>query len=454
MHRVRFDVRLMQRVPYEGTSRMQTSLRRYLPLTPCGECTHAHLSTHAHAHRSIFKMDSDGTVPSNDDLGVVPGTVLDGAVVLTNEYGDWAVVPGYDDEIWTSSTGWIWQYDVRTQRWYEPSRNEPNKHTGDVFVGHRGKDLRVHQLMARAFFGPPPTESHTVDHIEKHGGDIIKERSDNRIENLRWASKREQALNRNTQKPRRDGRPVLAWKVGTDAADAVSYPSSLAASKALGVNAGSVSRTANRGIEYQANGWHFRFGEAGEPLRIAMDEEFREVDGFHVSQYGRALDPQTGEFAFTPKPTKGLIYAVIQRGTKGCEEASVRRQFHRLVAVAFPEIVKPPKPGQTVVDHENRDHSDNRARNLRWATVGENNANRSITNGVQKAALSVEIKAPESTLWVRYSSHCEAVRVTNLRFGTKLTQTTVSDSIRAHPGGRTIYKGKHKGWSFRVAKSD
>ena len=28
VHRVRFDVRLMQRVPYEGVSRMQTSLRR------------------------------------------------------------------------------------------------------------------------------------------------------------------------------------------------------------------------------------------------------------------------------------------------------------------------------------------------------------------------------------------------------------------------------------------
>ena len=28
VRRVRFDVRLMQRVPYEGVSRMQTSLRR------------------------------------------------------------------------------------------------------------------------------------------------------------------------------------------------------------------------------------------------------------------------------------------------------------------------------------------------------------------------------------------------------------------------------------------
>ena len=360
---------------------------------------------------------------------------------------------GYNNEIWVSSTGWVWQYDIRNSRWYEPSRNEPNKHTGDVFVGHRGKDIRVHQLMARAFFGPPPTDSHTVDHLKKHGGDITKERSDNRIENLRWASKREQALNRNTQKPRRDGRPVLAWKVGTDASDAVSYPSSLAASKALGVNAGSVSRTANRGIEYQTNGWHFRFDEACEPLRIATDEEFRAVDGFHVSQYGRALDPQTGAFAFTPRSNKGLMYAVIQRASEEGKPA-VRRQFHRLVAVAFPEIVHVPLPGQTIVDHRNRDPSDNRACNLRWTTVGENNANRTVTNGVQKAALSVEIKAPESTHWMRYSSHCEAVKVTNLRFGTKLTQTTVSDSIRTHPSGRTIEKGKHKGWSFRAAKSD
>tara|TARA_B100000787_G_scaffold71926_1_gene52862 strand:+ start:421 stop:1596 length:1176 start_codon:yes stop_codon:yes gene_type:complete len=382
----------------------------------------------------------------------VPGTVDASRILLTDDYGSWAVVPKLEEELWVSTTGWSWQYDIRLKQWFRPSKNPPNSITGDVMIGHRGKDLRVHRLMALAFFGPPPTPDHTVDHLTKYAGDLVRERSDNRIENLRWASKVEQALNRNKQKPRRDGRVVLAWRIGTDAADAVSYSSSLAASKALGVNAGSVSRTANRGIEYKTNGWHFRFAETHEPLRITEDEEFREVDGFHVSQYGRALDPQTNTFAFTPKANKGLMYAVIQRRSEQGKPA-VRRQFHRLVAMAFPEIAGVPLPDQVVVDHQNRNRYDNRATNLKWATVAENNTNRTPTNRKveKKWATPVEMKPPEATTWLRFGSQCEAVQQVNLDFGTKLTQTTVSDSLKMAPSGRTINKGKHKGWSIRAA---
>lgn len=426
---MRFDVRLLQRVPYEGISRMQTSLRRYVPLnrTPALHTT------------------------DTDTLSMEPGEIIPSSIVLSNEFGHWARVPGLEDELWVSSTGWVWQRNVRTGGWFTPSKNAPHSSTGDVFVNHRGKDLRVHKLMALAFFGPQPTPSHTVDHIAKYDGDIIRERSDNRIENLRWASKREQSLNRNKQKPRRDGRPVLIWKLGSDKATATWYPSSLAGSKALGLNAGAVSHTANGGRS-QTNGYCVEFAPTDEPDKIADDEVFRLVDGFKVSQYGRALDPQTEAFSFTPQVNKGQMYAYI---SKAQEDGSTKSfSFHILVAKAWPELVgvKPEDGTAYTLDHISRQKHDNRACNLRWSTLSGQSTNQTRVKIVQKAATPVELKAPMEDQWQRFDTQCEAVASVNVRYNIKLSQQTVSDSLKMAPSGRTINKGKHKGWSIRMAQ--
>lgn len=52
----------------------------------------------------------------------------------------------------------------------------------------------VHNLVCIAFHGEPPSSTHTADHI------ISKEKSNNKIENLRWATKIEQTNNREGMK--------------------------------------------------------------------------------------------------------------------------------------------------------------------------------------------------------------------------------------------------------------
>jgi hypothetical protein len=47
----------------------------------------------------------------------------------------------------------------------------------------------VHDVLGRTFLEPPPSPEHTVDHIN---GD----RSDNRPDNLRWATRSEQGRNK------------------------------------------------------------------------------------------------------------------------------------------------------------------------------------------------------------------------------------------------------------------
>ena len=60
---------------------------------------------------------------------------------------------------------------------------------GYIYVGCQGKTYALHRLLCGAFHGPPPTPEHEVDHRNRN-------RSDNRAENLRWATKAENCENR------------------------------------------------------------------------------------------------------------------------------------------------------------------------------------------------------------------------------------------------------------------
>ena len=124
----------------------------------------------------------------------------------------------------------------------------------------RSKSYSVHYLLAKTFL-PNPENKPCIDHIN---GD----RSDNRLENLRWVTYKENAVNPNThpkisfniKKDWQNGRkynydklckPVLCVETG------IIYPSQTEVEKILGIKKTKIS-AACRGRRTIAGGYHWR----------------------------------------------------------------------------------------------------------------------------------------------------------------------------------------------------
>jgi hypothetical protein len=302
----------------------------------------------------------------------------------------WGEVPEMDGKLWVSSTGRICQYNAQKRTWIPPRTGATIRH-GYPTIVYNKKIYRVHYLVAITFIGPKPSSKHTVDHIAKYDGDWQKERSDNRASNLRWATRTEQRSNQNKSSLRIDRASLEETKPVPD------------------------------------------------------DEEFREVEGVFVSQYGRTRNFYG--LAYTPKPNKSMDYAAV--GTK-------RRPMHVLVALAFPDLVAKATEGQTTVDHTNRDKTDNRACNLRWATRSEqqDNTTRPDADDIRNHKEAIEVRPPGSSVWTSYISCSSASRGIKKEHGRSISAQSLSQFLRKNPKGGTIQLRQNVGWSFRPARNN
>jgi hypothetical protein len=95
-----------------------------------------------------------------------------------------------NSNLWVSNKGRVWfQYLSVPYKTYGSKSIE-----GYHIVSHHGHPFKVHNLVALLFIGENPTVEHTIDHIDNDRGNNVPE-------NLRWATKSEQALNRSSVKP-------------------------------------------------------------------------------------------------------------------------------------------------------------------------------------------------------------------------------------------------------------
>lgn len=263
----------------------------------------------------------------------------------------------------------------------------PRKNAGGYRGIRRGaKTFKMHDLVARAFIGAPPHPDATVDHINR-------DRSDNRAENLRWATRREQRANQRSIDHQNHGanNPVQYRKVGSeDPWEDASSMQQLAG--LIGANQGHISKCVNKKAKSH-KGYEFRRA----PEQIIKREEWAEIDNnAYVSNMGRVRHMSSP--AFFPKIVAGMEYPMFRH-----------RPVHCFVAEAF---VGPAPFADATIDHIDRNKMNSKASNLRWANKVEQRANQMRTESVSMHQRPVIGWIGGDKKW--FSSRLEAERLTGV----------------------------------------
>lgn len=95
-------------------------------------------------------------------------------------------IKGYEDYL-ISDRGQV--YSLKRKKYLKLRKNSNGYYCIDLCKNGKRKTVVVHRLVAQAFIENPDNKP-TVDHISR-------DRLDNRVENLRWATYQEQLENRN-----------------------------------------------------------------------------------------------------------------------------------------------------------------------------------------------------------------------------------------------------------------
>ena len=286
----------------------------------------------------------------------------------------------------------------------------------------------IHVLIAKAFDLPRREGQNEVNH--KDGN-----RSNNRLDNLEWATRRENmrhsyATNKNRRSSaKKNSKPVEARLLGAD--EWVAYPSQGAAAEALGVSQGNISACCRK-PGTQVYGYEFRRGEPNEPA-VLPGEVWKPYENAKVSSLGRFEDSRG--IVKTPIPEEGGYVRVYVNGKL--------HGIHILIAKAFD---LPRRDDQNEVNHKDGNPSNNRLDNLEWATHRENIGHSYATNENRRSCAEqlsgpVEGRRLGTDEWVWYPSQGAAAEALGVYQG------GISRCCRK-PGNQT------GGYEFRKVEED
>ena len=219
---------------------------------------------------------------------------------------------------------------------------------------HKKKGQRVHRLVALAFLGSPPSTKHSVDHINR-------QRDDNRVVNLRWATARQQCHNRRRlgKKPlrvlRKSEEDSKEYDNVMDAANALKTDLNLKA-KHYSVHL-SIANAINWGKRYKGYRWEYICEKPkGRTATIPSLPRYAASEcGMIRDLYGR-----------WGRGGVSMGYNVVGVRINGVRHS---RFVHRLVAETF---CAGQSEENNVCNHINGCKTDNRSSNLEWTTPSEN----------------------------------------------------------------------------------
>ena len=245
------------------------------------------------------------------------------------------------------------------------------KPSGYCEVNIKGSTCQLHRLVARAFLGPPPSQAAwQVNHIDGN-------RSNNRKDNLEWASLSQNIRHSYATNPSRGNAgsklsiPVMIRSLAS--CDWNRFSSIKQAAEAMSQPHETVRKRCHRNS--QVDGYEYKFAPVqqvelpGEEWRPMIDPRSGTlVSGRMVSSIGR-IKSKTGRISLGCSREDGYLSTEIRMGSKPQYEL-----VHRLVAASF--LGPPPSPEHSQINHKDGNRSNNAVENLEYVTPAQNMAHR------------------------------------------------------------------------------
>lgn len=216
----------------------------------------------------------------------------------------------------------------------------------------------MHRLVAEAFLDDWKSDL-TVDHINR-------DKRNNRLENLRMATLKEQYANRDSSRTSRGLRRRVNQISLEDGSVVRIHDSLMGAAASVGGNHGNVAKCITGKYKYAYGySWKYHVAEFDADLPEEIWKRVRDSNTY-ASNFGRFKKARGGGWT-TVKTAADLNisngYPVI--GVQG-KHASC----HRTVAELF--LDPPTNPKATLVNHKNGNRLDASASNLEWITPSDN----------------------------------------------------------------------------------